>query len=698
MRICFVSREIAGVRGGGIGTYVVEAARALRAGGHEVWLLTEAAGPGESLRGVTDFDRVVEVGEGVPAAERPDFFYGGEHYAHSYLAHQTLRRIGESFDYVEFPDYGAEGLVAFQAQRSSREYAATVLGLTLHTPLSECLRFDKQAHRIGPDARRIMSLEDEAIRLAPLIHCPSQGLEDLVARRLEPGCEIGILRYPMQLASEAPSPPSPKSSLSEVRCLYFGRIEPRKGVEELVTAFALLPELHLTLIGKDEPHSPYGKSFREYVERRAPANVRFENPLPRTELLARLLEYDVCVLPSLFENWPNTCLEAMAASRVVVGGKHGGMAEMIEDGVTGFHVDGSSPEDIARVIRDRVGASLDRLDAIGRAAAVRIRELSDPSVFRDALVARVRSASTASEPEPIELETHRVSIVIPFFTDRDTIDEAVDSACRQTHQNLEILLVNDGSPLPNASSILERQKAKDRRVRVIDKRNGGLSSARNEGIEHADGEFLLFLDADNRLRPDYARVGVEQLVRHPLSGFVAPHVQSFDDRSGAPCGVYNPLPFERSLALVYNCFGDAGAFFRRSTFLDHGLRYDETLISYEDWALWMDLAAAGVRGELVPRVLYDYRVRGDSMLHADGQPNFRALIGLLIQRHLPGATDEEREMLTTIFQVAGDRIANAPPLRHKIVDELSRLSSKIPLLNRTLRDVLGRLAKGRRRR
>src|SRR5690606_18095273 len=86
----------------------------------------------------------------------------------------------------------------------------------------------------------------------------------------------------------------------------------------------------------------------------------------------------------------------------------------------------------------------------------------------------------------------RVSIVVPFYKDRDTIDEAVDSAIAQTWDDLEIVIVDDGSPLPDAQEILARQAAKDARIRVLHKTNGGLGSARNHGVEQATGEFVLF--------------------------------------------------------------------------------------------------------------------------------------------------------------------------------------------------------------
>ncbi|MCC7066590.1 MAG: glycosyltransferase [Planctomycetes bacterium] len=749
MKVCFVSKECAGLRGGGIGTYIAEAGKALRAHGHEAWLVTTLWDESErSKLANLPFDRVVLAGEGVPSNARRRMFHGDPHYGYSYLVHQTLQALGERFDYIEFADYEGEGLIPFQEQRLFGSYGTTVMGLMLHSPTWECFAYDGQAHRASLRIRETCNIEEEAIRLAPMINSPSQGLRDEVLNRLGLDRDVEIIRYPMELRTGEVLTTAPKQSLAELDILYFGRIEPRKGIEELVAAFHELPECRLRLIGGDVDYSPYGRSFREHCRRRAPANVEFKEPLPRPQLLDLIQHADVCIFPSRFENWPNTCIEAMAAGRVVIGSKHGGMGEMIEDGVSGFLVDGRSSADIVRVFRQDLAGSLGRLDKIGEAAAKRIRVFSEQRRYCDALQARVKQFAATMRPLPVvDHERHRVSVVMPFYRDRDTIDEAVDSALAQTHANLELLIVNDGSPLQDAEQILAHQCAKDPRVRVLNKPNGGLGSARNHGIANATGEFLLFCDADNVLRPEYARTGIEALVRHPESQFVAGHARFFEHKTDREVGIYNPMPFDRSAVLMTNRFGDAGAFFRRSVFLEHGIHYDEVLISYEDWALWMDLNGRGFDGERVPRELYNYRVRTDSMMQVDGLPNHPALMGWLIQNHLPNATQAERDLLTTLFQVAGQSIGRVslghhpdhlpqprpatpppqapqaqaappiapppiqpaperqptppeqamgvqpplppPPLRHRVVDEMSRLSKKIPGFNWAMRSLLG---------
>lgn len=702
MKICLVSREVAGVRGGGIGTYVVEAGRALRGAGHETWLLTTARDARERARieALDAFDHVAVVGSGIADNERPQFFHASETYLHAWLVHQSLQALKIRFDYIEFADFGAEGFVALNEQRLFGAYPKTALGLMLHTPTFECVQFNEGLHRLELRTHEICNLEDAAIRSAPLLLSPSRGLRDQVLTRLGLDRQVEIVRYPLRLPPRAGTPLVAKRDASKLDILYFGRIETRKGVRELIDAFAELPELGLTLVGRDMPSSPYGRSLRTWLERRGPKNVRFEDALPRDAMLARVAECDVCILPSRFENWPNTCLEAMSQGRVVVGSVHGGMSEMIEDGVSGFHVDGRSPEDIVRVLRDRVLPRLQELPTIGAAAALRARAIASP----DAYVARIEEVAREAAPAGNVVAGSRddalVTIVIPFYRDEATIDEAVDSALAQSHPHVEVLIVDDGSPLTRAREILARQLNKAPRVQVLRKDNGGLSSARNHAIERAKGEFLLFLDADNRLHADYASAGVEALRRCPEAQFATPNARFFYDGSGRELGVYNAMPFSRPLSLLSNRFADAGAFFRTRLFLETDLRFDEVLIAYEDWALWIDLAERGIAGVCLPRTLYDYRIREKSMVSVDGVPNHAALVGLLAERHLTSLDEANRALLTSMLQAAATWgvMLGHRPLRYKIVDGLTRISSKVPFAHRFLRASVGRAASRIKRR
>lgn len=94
-----------------------------------------------------------------------------------------------------------------------------------------------------------------------------------------------------------------------------------------------------------------------------------------------------------------------------------------------------------------------------------------------------------------------VSIIVPVYKVKDEIVRCVDSIQRQTYKNLEIVLVDDGSP-DECPQICDDYQKKDSRVKVIHKKNGGLSDARNEGLLKCNGAYVLFVDSDDYIEPD----------------------------------------------------------------------------------------------------------------------------------------------------------------------------------------------------
>ena len=96
----------------------------------------------------------------------------------------------------------------------------------------------------------------------------------------------------------------------------------------------------------------------------------------------------------------------------------------------------------------------------------------------------------------------KISIIVPVYNARKTLDRCIRSLLEQTHRDLEILLVNDGSK-DNSLEICRDYARQDDRIRIIDKPNGGVSSARNAGLEAATGDFIMFCDSDDFAYPDW---------------------------------------------------------------------------------------------------------------------------------------------------------------------------------------------------
>lgn len=97
---------------------------------------------------------------------------------------------------------------------------------------------------------------------------------------------------------------------------------------------------------------------------------------------------------------------------------------------------------------------------------------------------------------------YKISVIIPIYKVEPYLRQCLDSVVNQTHRNLEIILVDDGSP-DNCGAICDEYAAKDDRITVIHKENGGLSAARNDGMERATGEWITFVDSDDWCELDY---------------------------------------------------------------------------------------------------------------------------------------------------------------------------------------------------
>lgn len=89
-----------------------------------------------------------------------------------------------------------------------------------------------------------------------------------------------------------------------------------------------------------------------------------------------------------------------------------------------------------------------------------------------------------------------ISVILPIYNVAQFLPRCIESVCSQTYDNLEIILVDDGSP-DDCGDICDKYAEKDNRIVVVHKQNGGLSDARNKGAEIANGEYITFIDSDD---------------------------------------------------------------------------------------------------------------------------------------------------------------------------------------------------------
>ena len=180
-----------------------------------------------------------------------------------------------------------------------------------------------------------------------------------------------------------------------------------------------------------------------------------------------------------------------------------------------------------------------------------------------------------------------VSIIIPYYKQEAFLAETVRSAQQQTYPNVEIIVVDDGSPV-SANSILP----KNSEVRVIRTENRGCPAARNFGFKQSSGEYLVFLDSDDRLYPGALDVHIRALAKHPNAAlsFGAHRIIDEDGHEIRPAHNCRPRKNYFLMLLEGNPIGCPGAtMIRRGAFVEAGL-FDESLRIVEDYPLYLRLA------------------------------------------------------------------------------------------------------------
>jgi len=222
----------------------------------------------------------------------------------------------------------------------------------------------------------------------------------------------------------------------------------------------------------------------------------------------------------------------------------------------------------------------------------------------------------------------RVTVVIPCYNHGRFLNEAVESVLAQTYGGYEIFIVNDGSTDPFTVDLLSKYKKE--RTTVFHKANGHLSSARNFGIARANSEYILTLDADDRFAPRFLEKAVSILDAKSEAGVATCWHETFGGTKRAVCTLKNG---GNVINFLTRNLCSASSLFRKRCWEEVG-GYDERMKQgYEDWNFWIAVTKKGWRVEVIPEVLFYYRISKSSMVSAsdDLRPE---LMRQIVRNHL----------------------------------------------------------------
>ena len=209
-----------------------------------------------------------------------------------------------------------------------------------------------------------------------------------------------------------------------------------------------------------------------------------------------------------------------------------------------------------------------------------------------------------------------ISIIVPCYNQAHFLDQALQSVFNQTYLNWECLLINDGST-DKTEIISNKWVEKDIRFKYLYKENGGLSSARNYGLNNAEGDCIVFLDADDCIEENKLEASLNLMIKDDLDLVISDFHMFYTNplkRKAPFCNLNNQkfslksivLNWDSEYTIPIHC-----GFFNSSLF--ENVRFNENLKAKEDWVMWIDVFKQDPKVSYINKVYAFYRKNPKSM-------------------------------------------------------------------------------------
>lgn len=232
----------------------------------------------------------------------------------------------------------------------------------------------------------------------------------------------------------------------------------------------------------------------------------------------------------------------------------------------------------------------------------------------------------------IQLEKNEVdvSVIMPCYNDGKYLYDAVLSALNSTYSNIEIIIVNDGS-FDNTKEVGTLLQERFQNVRYFEQENQGPAAARNYGIKQSLGEFILPLDADDKISTGYIAIAQKVLNNNNQIKVVYSEAEFFGNKNGK----WDLPEFSRSLLARKNMIFCSGMY-RKVDFLSCGGYSEELIGGWEDWEFWISMLKN--EGEIykIPKVHFFYRIKSlaNSRRKKTNRKIKKATIDFINSKHL----------------------------------------------------------------
>ncbi|ULQ56468.1 glycosyltransferase [Flavihumibacter rivuli] len=694
MKFWILTTEYPPEFGGGIGTYVSIAARMLRDKGHSVTVFLYQMGIASDRISIEDGIRIIRFPPTQTNASKFLGFNAALSYEYAKAIEKYIQKEGAP-DILESQEY--HGIAYYTQQFKLLGYESfkdlNIL-ITCHAPSFICLEYNHiPVYQLPYYWTGLM--EKSTIKCADILVSPSYYFVEQAKQRMDwTDTRAEVIPNPIDI------PDLREQSINRNHIVCFGKLSPLKGSFELLRYFKELWDngfehpLHI-IGGTEQIFHPEGLTMGDIVKEKYARYIEsgllvLEGNLSPEKARAKVINAHVVIVPSTFDNFPYTVLEAMSWGKVLLVSQSGGQSEMIEDGFNGFIFDHDKPREFHQKLELILTLSNKELAQIGKRAHASIKEKYAPDVIYNQKI-RVIQQYLANKPErkhfpflesavPVNNKSQSgpqnelLSVVIPYYNMGDYIRDCVRSVLNADYPEMEVIIVNDGSTEPNSISILKEFEDIPN-VKVIHKKNEGLSICRNIGAQNATGKYLAFLDADDMVAPDYYSKAIRTLRLYDNVHFVGTWIKYFGE-SQDTWPSFNPEP---PYILVHNLVNSSSLVYKKNTFLEFGQNDHKLVYGMEDWDSVISLISQNKGGVVLPEPLFFYRIRKNSMARAFTHTKRTYLYRLISQKHATFYNRYGHEIANILNQNGSGIYIDNPTLETSFVSGLNGLpiSSKM---------------------
>ena len=417
------------------------------------------------------------------------------------------------------------------------------------------------------------------------------------------------------------SQPSVPPQLDHV--LFFGRLETRKGLGVFLEGLQLhnqsdyQPKIkEVTFLGRTGQLQ--GRPAKQVL-------LEWQKKLP--EITFHLeLEHDthaairhirqsgaITFLPSLLDNCPLAIIECIENKIPFLAANSGGIPEIVDT----RNLFQPNAEGIAQALREMPNRDW---NASHPYSATRQNQAWIDLHSEPGPLIRTADKPTLKMDQKSDRSSSKISVCIPYYNLHEYLPQTLRSLSNCNEPNLQVIVCDDGSTHPKARQVFKEQE----QLYVgcgwvfVTQVNHGVGPARNRAAAEADGDYLVFMDADNLARPEMLTTmhrAMETSGADALSCyFTAFYSNTTPDEKTRPHFIYRPLGAVHLLGLMENTYGDANCIIKRSVFDAIGGFRGDPIAACADWDLFLRLHLSGYSVDVIPRELFWYRHRPNSML------------------------------------------------------------------------------------